>query len=424
MYILYSILLAVGFVLALPWFLWKGRRTGKYIRTFRERMGALPVYLNVDGDRSIWIHAVSVGEVLGVRPLIPALRERFPDLQLFLSTTTVTGNEVAAKKAGDLDGLCFAPFDWPGPVRRALTTLNPALLVLVETELWPNLIHEAHRRGTRVAVVNGRISDRSFGRYRIVRPFLRRVLEEIDLFLMQGEIPAARIRDLGAPAGRVSIAHSLKYDAAEPGRPPERLTRLFDGRSPPGPLWVAGSTVGGEEECVLQAFHRVRERVKDAALLIAPRHPERFGEVPPLVEAAGFRCRRRSALEPGGWREGDVLLLDTLGELAPLYTLASVVFVGGSLAATGGHNILEPAAAAKPVIVGPHLENFQEIADEFKSDGALIEVKSAEELGREVADLLLDEPRRRELGERARRLVERNRGAVQRTVDALGSLIA
>ncbi|MCG6920337.1 MAG: 3-deoxy-D-manno-octulosonic acid transferase [Acidobacteria bacterium] len=424
MYILYSILLAVGFVLALPWFLWKGRRTGKYIRTFRERMGALPVYLNVDGDRSIWIHAVSVGEVLGVRPLIPALRERFPDLQLFLSTTTVTGNEVAAKKAGDLDGLCFAPFDWPGPVRRALTTLNPALLVLVETELWPNLIHEAHRRGTRVAVVNGRISDRSFGRYRIVRPFLRRVLEEIDLFLMQGEIPAARIRDLGAPAGRVSIAHSLKYDAAEPGRPPERLTRLFDGRSPPRPLWVAGSTVGGEEECVLQAFHRVRERVKDAALLIAPRHPERFGEVPPLVEAAGFRCRRRSALEPGGWREGDVLLLDTLGELAPLYTLASVVFVGGSLAATGGHNILEPAAAAKPVIVGPHLENFQEIADEFKSDGALIEVKSAEELGREVADLLLDEPRRRELGERARRLVERNRGAVQRTVDALGSLIA
>jgi 3-deoxy-D-manno-octulosonic-acid transferase len=423
-YILYSSLLALGFVLALPWFLWKGRKTGKYLRTFRERMGRLPVYLNVDGDRSIWIHAVSVGEVLGVRPLIAALRERFPNHRLFLSTTTITGNEVAAKSSGDLDGLFFAPFDWPGPVRRALSTLNPALLVLVETELWPNLIHEARRRGTRVAVVNGRISDRSFGRYRLIRPFLRRVLEEIDLFLMQGEIPAERIRDLGAPVERVSITHSLKYDAADPGRAPERLTRLFDRGAHPRPLWVAGCTVGGEEERVLRAFHHVRERVEDAALLIAPRHPERFGDVPPLVEAAGFRCRRRSTLEPGGWGDGDVLLLDTLGELAHVYSFASVVFIGKSLGAIGGHNILEPAAAAKPIIVGPHMENFQEIADEFKAEQALIEVQSAEELGREVAALLLDEPRRRALGERARRLVDRNRGAVQRTVDALGELVA
>jgi 3-deoxy-D-manno-octulosonic-acid transferase len=250
------------------------------------------------------------------------------------------------------------------------------------------------------------------------------VLEEVDLFLMQGEIPARRIRDLGAPVERVSVTHSLKYDAAEPGRPPERLRRLFDGTSH-RPLWVAGCTVGGEEERVLRAFHLVRERVKDAALLIAPRHPERFAEVPPLVEAAGFRCRRRSALEPGGWGEGDVLLLDTLGELAQLYTLASVVFVGKSLGPTqGGHNILEPAAAAKPIVVGPHMQNFQEIFDEFKAEGAIVEVQSAEELGREVAALLLDEPRRRALGERARRLVERNRGAVQRTVEALGGLVA
>jgi 3-deoxy-D-manno-octulosonic-acid transferase len=423
-YILYSILFVLGFVLALPWFLWKGRRSGKYLRTFRERTGRLPVSLNVGGGRSIWVHAVSVGEVLGVRPLLPALRERFPHHRLYLSTTTVTGHEVAARAAGDLDGLLFAPFDWPGAVRRALSTINPSLLVLVETELWPNLIHEAHRRGTRVALVNGRLSNRSFGRYRLVRPLLRRVLEEVDLFLMQGQIAAERIRELGAPAERVSITHSLKYDAAEPGRPPERLRRLFDGRSPRGPLWVAGSTVGGEEEGVLRAFRRVRERVSDAALLLAPRHPERFAEVPPLVEAAGFHCRRRSTLEPGGWGEGDVLLLDTLGELAPLYTFASVVFVGGSLGATGGHNILEPAAAGKPIVVGPHMENFQEIADEFKAGGALVEVRSAEELGGEVAALLLDEARRREMGERARRLVDRNRGAARRTVDALGRLVA
>jgi 3-deoxy-D-manno-octulosonic-acid transferase len=422
-YILYSILLAVGFVLALPWFLWKGRKTGKYMRTFRERMGRLPVYLNVDGDRSIWIHAVSVGEALTARPLVPALRQRFPGYRLFLSTTTMTGNAVAAKGAHDLDGLLYAPFDWPGPVRKALSTLNPALLVLVETELWPNLIHEAHRRGTRVAVVNGRISNRSFGRYRRVRRFLRRVLEEVDLFLMQGESHAERIREMGAPAERVSVTGSLKFDAAEPGRPPERLARLFDGRPRSRPLWVAGSTVGGEEEMVLRSFHRIRERVKDAALLIAPRHPERFGEVPPLVEAAGFRCRRRSTLEPGAWGDGDVLLLDTLGELAQLYSLASVVFVGGSLVPSGGHNILEPAASAKAVVVGPHMENFQEIADQFRAEDALVQVGSAEELGPEIAALLLDEPRRRALGERARRLVDRNRGAVQRTVDALGSLL-
>jgi 3-deoxy-D-manno-octulosonic-acid transferase len=424
-YILYSILLAVGFVLALPWFLWKGRKTGKYLRTFRERMGRLPVYLNVDGDRSIWVHAVSVGEVLGVRPLIPALRERFPGHRLFMSTTTITGNEVAAKGAGDLDGLFFAPFDWPGPVRRALSTLNPALLVLVETELWPNLIHEARRRGTPVAVVNGRISNRSFGRYLRIRRFLRSVLEEVDLFLMQGEIPAERIRALGAPVERVTVTHSLKYDAADPGRPPERLTRLLGGRAYPRPLWVAGCTHGGEEERVLRAFHHVRERVPGAALVIAPRHPERFDIVPPLVEAAGFRCRRRSALEPGGWGDDDVLLLDTLGELAHVYALASVVFIGKSLGPTkGGHNILEPAAAARPIVVGPHMQNFQEIFDEFKAEGAIVEVQSAEELGREVAALLLDEPRRRALGERARLLVERNRGAVQRTVDALGGLVA
>jgi 3-deoxy-D-manno-octulosonic-acid transferase len=204
---------------------------------------------------------------------------------------------------------------------------------------------------------------------------------------------------------------------------PERLARLIQS-GPPRPLWVAGSTVEGEEPLVLAAFHRVRERVPNARLLVAPRHPERFAEAQRLVESAGFRCERRSALGPGGWSNGAVLLLDTLGELAHVYALASVVFVGGSLVASGGHNILEPAVAGKPVLVGPHMENFQEIADTFRAEGAIVQVASADELGREVADLLLDEPRRRELGERARGLVGRNRGAVGRTTDALVPLLA
>ncbi len=424
MHILYSLLLTAGALVALPWFLWKGRSSGKYLRTFRERMGRLPVYLNVDGDRSIWIHAVSVGEVLAARPLVPVLRERFPRHRLFLSTTTMTGNEVARKSVRGVDGLFYAPFDFPHPVRTALDVLNPSLLVLVETELWPNLIHEAHRRGTRVALVNGRISPRSFPRYRRVKRLLRSVLSEVDLFLMQGEAHAERARDLGAPPERVRVTGNLKYDAVEPERLPERLARLIQGGAEPRPLWVAGSTVGGEEELVLSAFHRVRERVPRARLLVAPRHPERFASVPPLVEAAGFRCLRRSALDPLAWRDGEVLLLDSLGELAQVYALASVVFVGGSLVPAGGHNILEPAVAGRAVVVGPHMENFQEIAEQFRSESALVQVASPDELAREVSALLVDAERRRGLGERARELVSRNRGAVSRTADALGSLLA
>lgn len=423
MHALYSVLLAIAFVLGLPYFLWKGRATGKYLRTFRERMGRLPVYLNLDGDRSIWIHAVSVGEVLAARPLVPALRERFPRHRIFLSTTTLTGNEVAKKSVRGLDGLFFAPFDFPHAVRRALDVVNPTLLLLVETELWPNLIHEASRRGARVALVNGRISPRSFPRYRRLGRFLARVLSEVDLFLMQGEAHAERIRAMAAPPERVKVTGNLKFDAVGAGRPPERLARLLQGGSS-RPLWVAGSTVEGEEELVLRAFHHVRESVPHARLLVAPRHPERFGAVPGLIEQAGFHCLRRSALDPARWSDGAVLLLDSLGELAHVYSLASVVFVGGSLVPSGGHNILEPAVAGKPVVVGPHMENFQEIADTFRNESAMVQVASVSELAREVSALLLDEPRRRELGERARGLVGRNRGAVSRTTEALVPLIA
>lgn len=423
MYTLYSILLAVGFLLALPWFLWKGRRSGKYLRTFRERTGRFPVDLNVDGERSLWIHAVSVGEVLAAQPLLPALRTRFPRHRLFLSTTTMTGNAVAARSARDLDGLFYAPFDWPGPVRRALSLVKPELLVLVETELWPNLIHEARRHGTRVAVVNGRMSDRSFRRYRRIRLFLRRVLEEVNLFLVQGDAHARRLQALGAPPDRVRVAGSLKYEAAAPGPPPGSLARLLE-RTPAGPLWIAGSTAGGEEELVLQAFGKVRQQVAHASLLIAPRHPERCDEVQAVIETAGYGCCRRSTMKPGAWKDGDVLLLDTLGELARLYGLASVVFIGKTLVSFGGHNIVEPASAGRPVVVGPHMENFQEIADEFLSEEALVQVRTPEELGDEVASLMRDEARRRALGARARELVERNRGAIQKTVEALSDLVA
>ena len=424
MHLLYTLLLTVGFVLAIPWFLWKGRGSGKYLRTFRERMGRLPVYLNVDGDRSIWIHAVSVGEVLAARPLVPALRARHPLHRIFVSTTTMTGNAVARKSLRGVDGLFYAPFDFPHPVRRALEILNPSLLLLVETELWPNLIHEAKRRGTRVALVNGRISPRSFPRYRRFRRLLERTLAEVDLFLMQGDAHAERIKALGAPAERVQVTGNLKFDAVEPGRLPERLVKLLHGGTGPRPLWVAGSTVGGEEEMVLSAFHRVRTTVPQARLVVAPRHPERFDAVPPLVEAAGFRCLRRSALDPLAWRDGEVLLLDSLGELSQLYALASVVFVGGSLVPSGGHNILEPAVAGKPVVVGPHMENFQEIADQFRAEDAVVQVASADEL----AGAVVVAAARRGPPEPARRACARARRAAtaarsSRSAEALAALV-
>jgi 3-deoxy-D-manno-octulosonic-acid transferase len=423
--IIYNAVLALGFILALPWFLWKGRATGKYFRTFRERMGRLPVYLNLDGDRSIWIHAVSVGEVLATRPLIPALKQRYPNHKVYLSTTTMTGHEVAQKSTRGVEGFFYTPFDFPGPVKKVLATLNPSLLVIMETEIWPNLIHQAHRRGTRIAIVNGRISPKSFAGYRRIRGFLRGVLAEVDVFLMQGEAHAERIRELGAPPERVRVTGNLKFDAVEAERTPERLARIIAGEfGRHRPLWVAGSTVAGEEELVLRAYRYVCERVPHAGLVLAPRHPERFAEVAALVESSGFRCVRRTTLDPGAWRDEDVVLLDTLGELAQVYSLATVVFVGGSLVPSGGHNILEPAVAGKPVIVGPYMQNFQEIAEKFRAEGAMVQVASADELAREVTSLLTDEVRRRTLGERAKSLVDRNRGALRNTIDGLAGLVA
>ena len=385
MHILYSVVLALGFVLGLPWFLWKGRSSGKYLRTFRERMGRLPVYLNLDGDRSIWIHAVSVGEVLAARPLVPALRERFPGHRIFLSTTTLTGNEVAKKSVRGLDGLFFAPFDFPHAVRRALEVVNPSLLVLVETELWPNLIHEASRRGARVAVVNGRISPRSFPRYRRMRRFLSRVLSEIDLFLMQGETARrAHPRAWRAPAG-AGAGHGQPEVRRGRGRPPARApgapaarrlaTRRSGWRAAPWRArrsWCCGRSTACASACRTRACCSPRATRSASAWSRASSRPPASAacgaarSTPPRGPTARCCCSTRSA----SWRS--------------VYSLASVVFVGGSLVPSGGHNILEPAVAGKPVVVGPHMENFQEIADTFRAESALVQVGSADELGREV----------------------------------------
>lgn len=425
MYLLYGVLLAVAFAFSAPFYLWKGRGTGKYLRTLGPRMGRLPADLVLADGPSIWIHAVSVGEVLAARILVQPLKARFPGHRVYLSTTTLTGNAVARDSVRGTDGVFFAPFDFARPVARVLDRLRPALLVLVETEIWPNLIHRARAAGARVAVVNGRISPRSFPGYRRARPLLRHVLAEVDLFLMQGEAHRERMLAMGAPPERVHVVGNLKYDAVRETDAPGATRRALGQEGPgPRPLWVAGSTVAGEEEAVLSAFTALRAVEPRARLLIAPRHPERFAAVADLAAATGLSCARRTRLPDGGWTAGDVLVLDTLGELAQVYPLATVVFVGGSLVRAGGHNVLEPAVAGRPIIVGPHMENFREIAAEFLAEDALVQVRDAAGLADAVRRLFADAAAREDLGARARGIVARNRGALDRTIDALAGLLA
>jgi 3-deoxy-D-manno-octulosonic-acid transferase len=414
LYVAYSLLLGGAFLLALPLFAWRAARSGKYLASLRQRFGRGLPPLNAEGAPAVWVHAVSVGEVLVARPLVESLRRRLPAHRVYLSTTTLTGMALARQRMGAAHGVFFAPFDWRGPVRRALRAARPTLLVLVETELWPNLVHEARRAGARLAVVNGRLSPTSFRRYRLVRALLGRVLREIDLFLMQSEPHADRVRALGAPAERVRVPGNLKFDALAELPPP-----AFD--PGPGPWWVAGSTMAEEEERVLEAFVALRAHRPGLRLLLAPRHPERFAEVAALAAARGLAVTRRTALD-GRAPGGDVLVLDTIGELASLYAVATVAFVGGSLVPTGGHDVLEPAAAGRAVVVGPHMENFREIAEAFLAEDALVQVAGAGALEGAVGALLDDVPRREALGARARALVERHRGAVARTVEALASL--
>jgi 3-deoxy-D-manno-octulosonic-acid transferase len=418
-YALYTVLTATLFLFAIPIFLWRGRGTGKYLRNFRERMGLVAPSFPRATSESIWVHAVSVGEALAARPLVEKLKERFPSVPLYVSTTTLTGRAVAERSLR-ADGFFYAPFDWPRPVRRALEHVNPKLLVLVETEIWPNLIVRAKRRGARVALVNGRISSRALPRYLAIRALMARLLALIDLFLMQSDTHAGRIRRMGAPDGRVFVTGNLKFDARLPVSAARVLALLGRRR---GPVFVAGSTMEGEEEAVLAAFRALRGRCPEACLILVPRHPERFARVFDVVQAAGFRCQKRSELQ-AAWADGEVLLLDTLGELAHVYAVASVVFVGGSLVPTGGHNVLEAAIHGRAVIVGPHMQNFQEIADLFLGAGALVQVASPADLPDAIVALATDEARRERIGEAARGLLEQHRGAVDRTVDALSRLLA
>ncbi|MGE0449700.1 MAG: 3-deoxy-D-manno-octulosonic acid transferase [Vicinamibacterales bacterium] len=428
MYFAYSLLSLIVFAIVSPYFLYQALRHRKYVGNLRQRLGFLPITLNVDGEESIWLHAVSVGEVLTAKPVVEALRTQYPRLRLYLSTTTMTGQQVARKSLPQADAIFYFPFDWTFIVRRTLNIVKPRLFVMMETEIWPNLLRECRERGVKSLVVNGRISARSYPRYRLVRPLFRRVLADVDRFCMQGEESAQRIVDLGADPSRVSVTGSLKFDSlrvptpVSHGRPRELVLRYLR-VAPSRTVVVAGSTMKPEDSAVLRAFARIRSISPGALLVIAPRQRERFGDVERLARDEGFTVARRSNLPIDSEPRVDVVVLDTFGELAQVYQLATVVFVGGSLADYGGHNMLEPAVFGKPIVFGPHMQNFAELAAAFLANQAAVQVHSERELEEVLRALVTDPVRRASLGAAARALVEANRGAKEKTMAVVAELL-
>jgi len=412
-------------LLSLPYWLYQILRHGKYRTGFTARLGRVPARLIAANDapsrRVIWVHAVSVGEVLAVSGLVAEMRRAFPYHRVLVSTTTDTGQELARKRFGE-DNVFYFPMDFAFAIRRYLRVLRPELVVLAETEFWPNFLREAHASGARIVVVNARISDRSWPRYTRFRWALRRMLVHVDLFLAQTEADGARLESIGAPAQRVQVTGNLKFDVNPPSPPPivESLRRSLAAEKT-GPVLVCGSTVEDEEPPLLKAFENLRVAHPRAVMILAPRRPERFDEVAILLQKLGMPSWRRS-LWAGESLAGGVLLVDSIGELAALYALADVAFVGGSLVPRGGHNIIEPAQHSVAIVVGPHTENFRDIVALFKSHDA-VRVAALSELPLTLMQLLADDVERRTLGLRAEETLRSQMGATARTLAALKTLV-
>jgi 3-deoxy-D-manno-octulosonic-acid transferase len=419
----------LALVLLSPWLLYKALTTGKYRRGLWRKLTGR-AFLRPAGRPCAWFHGVSVGEIHLLRQLVECFRRHRPDWQCVVSTTTDTGFEEARKRFPDLE-IFYWPLDFTWAVRRALRRVNPTLVVLAEGEFWPNFLAAARQRGVPVAVVNGRMSPRSFRRYRRLRWLTRRLWSRVDLFAVQTEEYGANMRALGAPPGRVHVTGSVKYDGVESDRANPRtqeLRRLL-GIGADDLVWIAGSTQAPEEEIVLEIFRRLRREYPQLRLLLVPRQKDRFEAVASLLRGSGQPFLRRSELSnrypviPSG--KHAVILVDSIGELGALWGLADVAFVGGSLdGKRGGQNMIEPAAYGAAVVFGPHVWNFQGTAARLVSAGAAVQVADTAGVEEAVRRLLAAPDERQRLGEAARRLVAGERGATERTVALLGELVS
>ena len=420
----YNVALLAALVLSAPWWLCKMATTHKYREGLMERLGR--VRIRVEPTKPvIWLHAVSVGEVLAVSRLVSELDRAFPDHSLVVSTTTRTGQELARGRFGAAR-VFYCPLDLPWAVRAYLEVLQPRLLILAETEFWPNLLSSCFRRGIPVAVVNARISDRSWPRYRRLRVLWQPILSRLSRVLAQSEIDAQRLRAIGCRPEVVSVAGNLKFDV----RVVEdaEATSLLKFLAPSPRILVAGSTLEGEETALIAAHKSICHTNRSFITVLAPRHPERFEMVAAMLQSSGVKWFRRSEWKGKAFKElkpfdgGEIVLLDSIGELASVYSIAAVAFIGGSLVPAGGHNPLEPAQFGVPIVMGPHYENFRAIADDLLAHQAM-RIVTGDELSSALVELLEDRPGAKVTGARARQVFEHQAGATERCVEAVRVLL-
>jgi 3-deoxy-D-manno-octulosonic-acid transferase len=437
-YLLYSALFAGWIVFMIPYFLYNAIVNRKYLPSMRERMGQLPATLQADSRKTIWIHSCSVGETLSVQPLAHLLSQRFPDARLVFSVITRSGRKIADDrfaKYGKGNAFYF-PIDLPIFVDRVLSIIQPDILITIDTEIWPNTVRGCHLRGVPVVMANGRISAESFQYYRWVQPLMGQVFKNYSRLLMKDQEDAERIQRMGAPAGKVIVTGSMKYDrdvvekdVSEEVR--AAIDRAFALSGSHTPIILAGSTHDDEESTLLEVLKRIRamDAGKGARLLLVPRHPERFNAVASLAERLGFTVARRSF--PSRPEAAEVLLLDSLGELASAYQFATIAFVGGTLIPHGGQSIMEPALYGKAIVVGPHCENFPGTIDDFIVHDAVLQIDAdeknkslqIEQLTAAFVGLLTDGTARTAMGERAQSLFGRSKGATAFTVERIAEIM-
>ena len=398
----------------------RGFRSRPYYWRWAERFGFFKAPPNLRD--SLWVHAVSVGEVNAAEPLIKALRRDYPDAPLVMTTVTPTGTARVQQLFGDSVFHVYLPYDLPYAVNRFLAGVRPRLALIVETEIWPNLYFACKRRGIPLMIVNARLSERSVRGYRPrpLRGMVRAALGCVDLIAAQSHSDAARYRLIGAPGARVLVCGNLKYDMPVPLDAPSAGARLRERWGARRPVWIAASTHEGEEQAVLEAHQEVLEHLPDALLLIAPRHPERFRPVEHAVRSLGFATGTYGA-EGSPAPSDQVFVIDAMGQLMPFYAAAGLAFVGGSLVPIGGHNVLEPASLGTPVLAGPHTFNFEEITASLIEQGGALRVPDSGALGAAVLQLLRDDARRRAMGQVAQRVFERERGAVGRLMQLIAA---
>ena len=430
MYLVYSLLLTLGLIVLIPRFLFQAIAHGKYLPGMRQRLGSLPS-LAESTQPTVWLHCVSVGETQAARPFVRELRKQFPTCRLVVSTVTVTGQKVARTVfKDDAVEVIYFPFDWSWSVRRSLRAINPDVVLMMETELWPHFLRCCRKRGVLVGIINGRISKKSYRGYTLVKFFVRRILKDISLAVMQTEADCERIRSLGMTKTQAVVGGNLKFDA-DPPKKSDALTAEIKNRF--GlveniPFILSASTHASEERIIVDSFKLLRDRSAATRLGIAPRHPERFAEVASVLERSGLRWARRSATLQPQDLDAEAILFDSIGELTAIYPLATIVFVGGSLIKKGGHNVLEPAAAGVPVITGAHTDNFESIVQMLEERDAIVRLPPFTEPElttalREAFELLLSsEERRSQLATDALDLLERNRGASARTLKLVSPL--